>query len=378
MNAAINELEGLNEARENIRVAVSAGSRTLRDLGADIDEVLVDDCNDAEAAAEGGVLGLYYFDELKADKYKQKPLRLGLLNSGDKVSAANWERGVIAANGQNLARRLMEMPANLMTPTIFANTVAKLAEPLGVKVHIRDRQWAEAQKMNSFLSVTNGSDEPPVFLEMHYNNAPGTEPLALVGKGITFDTGGISIKPSSNMDKMRADMGGAANVAAAIITLATLKAKVNVIGNCSLICSIVLSNLSRLVLINQCLITGLTPLAENMPSGKATKPGDVIVARNGKTIQVDNTDAEGRLVLADALDYAHDFKPQAIVDLATLTGAMVVALGSAATGCFTNSTPLFELIAQQGVHTGDRMWRMPLYNHFSKQVTDSQLAGMFN
>jgi aminopeptidase len=187
---------------------------------------------------------------------------------------------------------------------------------------------------------------------MHYNNAPDAEPLALVGKGICFDSGGISIKPSANMDKMRADMGGAANVVAAIITLAQLKAKVNVIG--------------------------LTPLCENLPSGKATKPGDVVVARNGKTIQIDNTDAEGRLVLADALDYAHDFKPQAIIDLATLTGAMVVALGSAATGCFTNSTTLFELMAQQGVHTGDRVWRMPLFNHFTKQVTDSQLADCLN
>lgn len=209
---------------------MSAGARAIRTIG-EIDEIVVDDCNDAEAAAEGGTLGLWVFDELKSEKYKTKPIRLGLLNNNANPDALKkWERGVILSNGQNIARRLMEMPANLMTPTIFADNVKKLAEPLGVTVHIRDKAWSQSQKMNSYLSVSLGSDQPPIFLELHYNNAPDAQPLALVGKGICFDSGGISIKPSANMDKMRADMGGAANVVAAIITLATLKAKVNVIG----------------------------------------------------------------------------------------------------------------------------------------------------
>lgn len=165
--------------------------------------------------------------------------------------------------------------------------------------------------MGSFLSVAKGSEEPPVFLEIHYMGSPNaTEaPLVFVGKGITFDSGGISIKASANMDLMRADMGGAATICSAIVSAAKLNLPINIIG--------------------------LAPLCENMPSGKANKPGDVVRARNGKTIQVDNTDAEGRLILADALCYAHTFNPKVIINAATLTGAMDVALGSGATGVFT-------------------------------------------
>lgn len=350
-DAGINELEEIDEKRENIRAAVAAGARSLRDLGSEVDEILVDDCSDPEAAAEGGVLGLFYYDELKSENYKKRQVKLSPLNNSSD-SLSKWQRGVILANGQNIARRLMETPANLMTPTRFGEIATELAAPLGVKVTVHDKAWAESKKMFSFLSVAQGSDQPPKFLEMHYNNAPGSKPIALVGKGITFDSGGISIKPSSNMDKMRADMGGAANVLAAVITLATLKAPVNVVA--------------------------LTPLTENLPSGKATKPGDVHVASNGKSIQIDNTDAEGRLVLADGLHYAHSFDPQAIVDLATLTGAMNVALGSAATGVFSTSTQYWNILHDAGVKTGDRVWRMPLFNHYTKQTTDSQLADVLN
>lgn len=352
-DASVNQLEEVNEARENVRAAVANGVRAIRDLGGDFDEVVVDDCHDPEASAEGATLGLFYYDELKSEKYKKKKLKVSLLPSAhDKDAQAKWERGVIVANGQNLARRLMETPANHMTPTIFANTVSELASAVGVKALIRDKAWAESKNMNSFLSVSKGSDEPPIFLELHYNNAPDTKPLALVGKGICFDSGGISLKPSLNMDKMRADMGGAANVVSAILTLAHLKAKVNVVG--------------------------LTPLCENLPNGRANKPGDVVTASNGKTIQIDNTDAEGRLILADGLHYAHSFDPQAIVDLATLTGAMGVALGSGATGVFSTTAHYWQLLHAAGVQTGDRVWRMPLFNHFTKQTTDSQLADVLN
>lgn len=195
----------------------------------------------------------------------------------------------------------MDTPANLMTPTIFAKTVANRCEPLGVQVQAHNREWAEAKGMGSYLSVTRGSAEPPVFLELRYNGAPGSDltPICLVGKGITFDTGGISLKPPSKMDEMRADMGGAACVAGAIAALAELKVPVNVIG--------------------------LMPLCENMPSGTATKPGDVVYAMNGKSICVDNTDAEGRLVLCDALCYAETLKPRLVLDIATLTGAVRVS-----------------------------------------------------
>ena len=311
----------------------------------------MDDCHDPQSAAEGVTLGLFYYDELKSDAYKKRQVKTSLWNATEATSAA-WQRGVILANGQNLARRLAETPANRMTPTIFCQTAVELGKPLGLNVTVHDRQWAEEKKMGSFLSVANGSDEPPKFLEVSYNNAPDTKPIVLVGKGITFDSGGISIKPSAKMDLMRADMHGAANVLAPVVALATLKAPVNVVV--------------------------LTPLTENLPSGKATKPGDVVFAANGKSIQVDNTDAEGRLVLADALHYAHSFDPQIILDIATLTGAMDTALGSGACGVFSTTNQYWNLLHEAGTKTGDRVWRFPLFKHYTKQVTDPQLADLLN
>lgn len=214
-----------------------------------------------------------------------------------------------------------------------------------MEVLVRGYEWAKERNMNAFLSVTNGSDEPPVFMELTYKGGDHSEkPIAIVGKGVTFDTGGISLKPSANMDKMRADMGGAACTVGAIYAAAALKMPIN--------------------------IKGFIPLCENMPSGRATKPGDVVIASNGKSIKIDNTDAEGRLILADALVYASQHKPRAVIDMATLTGAMAVALGSGAAGVFSNSGNLWSLLHQAGGVTGDRVWRMPLWTHFSKQVTE--------
>ncbi|KAF0037231.1 cytosol aminopeptidase [Scophthalmus maximus] len=349
-NAEVCGAENWDTSKENIRQAVSAGCRLLQDL--EVNHLEVDGCGDAQSAAEGAALGLYYYDQLKSKKKTKVTTQLH--GSADSVG---WEKGVVYAEGQNLARLLMEAPANHITPTAFANTIEeKLAAHAAgrVTIHKRSQTWIEEQQMGAFLSVSRGSEEPPVFLELHYNGSPDSTqaPLLLVGKGITFDSGGISLKPSSSMDEMRADMGGAATVCASIVTAAALKLPVNIIG--------------------------LAPLCENMPSGKATKPGDVVTAKNGKTIQVDNTDAEGRLVLADALCYGHSFNPRAIVNVATLTGAMDVALGSAATGVFTNSDWLWEQLHKASVVTGDRVWRMPLFQHYTRQVTDSQLADLNN
>jgi len=202
-----------------------------------------------------------------------------------------------------------------------------------------------------FLSVAQGSDQPPTFVEIHLKSSSSTKsdkPLVLVGKGVCFDSGGISIKPSANMDKMRSDMGGAACVVSAIYAL------------------------SRLGTDLPFDVIGLTPMVENMPGGKATKPGDVFYAMNGKSIKVDNTDAEGRLILADALCYADTFKPAHVIDLATLTGAMHVALGAAAAGVFTNCDQLWKKLYDASVETGDRVWRMPLFKTYgSKLKTDS-------
>lgn len=350
--AGFNEAEEVDEKRENIRSAIAVASRSVRDEQG-INEVVVDPCEDAEASAEGAHLALWHFDELKSERYKKKVVKISVLHGDDAATKAAFERGAQLAKAQNICRRLAELPANHLTPTIFGNAVVDLFKELPqVKVIVHDQKWAEDKKMGSFLSVAKGSAEPPKFLEIHYNNKPDAKPFVLVGKGICFDSGGISIKPSANMDKMRYDMGGAANVVATTFALAKLNAKVNVVA--------------------------LAPLCENLPSGTANKPGDVVYAMNGKSIQIDNTDAEGRLILADGLCYAHEFDPQAILDIATLTGAMNVAIGSAATGVFTNSKELFEILKKAGSHTGDRMWRMPLFSHYRTQVTDSILADCLN
>ncbi|CAN2388616.1 leucine aminopeptidase 3 [Pristimantis euphronides] len=348
-SAGINEQELWNESKENIRTAVSVGCRQMQDL--EVEQVEVDPCGDAQAAAEGAILGLYEYDELKSKK--KKKVSTQVYGSQDLDA---WQKGVAYAEGQNLARYLMESPANYITPSKFAEIFLQKFGALGsgVKVFTRSKSWIEEQQMGAFLSVAKGSDEPPVFLEVHYTGSkdPKDSPLVFVGKGVTFDSGGISIKPSSGMDEMRADMGGAATICSAIFTAATLKLPINLIG--------------------------LAPLCENMPNGRANKPGDVVKAMNGKTIQVDNTDAEGRLLLADALCYAHNFNARAIVDAATLTGAMVVALGSAATGVFSNSSWLWNHLQEASVVTGDRVWRMPLFEHYTKQVTETALADLNN
>lgn len=352
-DAAFNEAEDVDERRENIRSAIAVAAKSVRDESG-VEEVHFDPCGDAEAAAEGAHLALWHFDELKSEKYKKKTVKVDVYNTSNASAVKEeFERGAKLARAQNVCRRLAEMPANLMTPTIFGQYAVDLFKDFpNVKVMVHDQKWAESKAMHSFLSVAKGSAEPPKFLEIHYNNKPDSKPFVLVGKGICFDSGGISIKPAANMDKMRYDMGGAANVVSTTFALASLRAEVNVVA--------------------------LAPLCENLPSGTANKPGDVVVAMNGKSIQIDNTDAEGRLVLADALCYAHEFEPQAILDIATLTGAMNIALGSAATGVFTNSTAIYDQLRQAGYHTGDRVWRLPLYSHYKTQVTDSQLADCLN
>lgn len=258
-----------------------------------------------------------------------------------------WALGESLANSQNWARTLANTAANQMTPTIFAENVRQnISKKVQIQAH--DKEWALKQKMGSFLSVANGSAEPPILLELTYNGSQSqSEPICLVGKGITFDSGGISLKPSPKMDEMRADMSGGAIVVAVINALAENNVKAN--------------------------IKGIVALTENMPGGRATKPGDVVTARNGKTICVDNTDAEGRLVLVDALDYAAEFKPKWILDIATLTGAMSMAVGDCLSGAFVNNDKLWQQLEAASAITGDRVWRMPLLKHYSKQVT-----GMFH
>nr|GAT52157.1 leucine aminopeptidase [Mycena chlorophos] len=264
-------------------------------------------------------------------------------------SSAEWDRGVVYGEAQSLARTLMELPSNMLTPTLFAERIQQeFAGLADTTVWVRDEDWARKKGMRTFLSVCSGSTEPGKFVEMHYQGAPSSDaaPLVLVGKGITFDTGGISLKPAADMKLMRGDMGGAAAVVAAIQAIAKLKLPINVVA--------------------------LTPLTENMPSGSATKPGDVIYAMNGKTVEVDNTDAEGRLVLADAIYYGStEFNAHTLIDVATLTGAMDIALGEVFTGVFTPSDTLWEQLYIAGEHEYDRFWRMPLDDDCAPQISGS-------
>ncbi|XP_071512966.1 cytosol aminopeptidase-like isoform X3 [Panulirus ornatus] len=339
-------IEERDEAKEAIRTAVAAGCQSLGDAG--INKILVDPCGDGEAAAEGAHLSTFKYQDLKSNK---KPIpTVHCFVEGD----TGWNYGSTLAKGQNIARRLMETPANILTPTNFAQEAVDCLEGLGVEVLTRSYEWAKERSMNAFLSVSQGSAEPPIFLELNYrgNSFSDEKPVAIVGKGITFDTGGISLKPSSGMEAMKGDMGGAAATVGSIFIAAALGFPIN--------------------------IKGFIPLCENMPGGTATKPGDIVVASNGKSIQVDNTDAEGRLILADALHYASQYKPRAIIDLATLTGAMNVALGTGATGVFTNCTAMWELMHRAGTISGDRVWRMPLWKHYSSQILDYGQADVNN
>ncbi|XP_067939258.1 cytosol aminopeptidase-like [Watersipora subatra] len=344
---AYDELEELYTHRESIRGSISKSIKALINEG--VTQVEVDGCGDPEASAEGATLTHYSYDDFKSSK--ADPLEI-LPHSLKDGALTEWNRGKTLADSQNLARWLMESPSNFMTPSRFAQVAQdRLPESCNVVVH--EKEWIEQEKMNSFLSVAQGSIEKPVFLEVQYRGDKSDEKhIALVGKGVTFDSGGISIKPSANMDAMRADMGGAACTLAALWGVAKLALPVNV--------------------------SLYIPLTDNMPSGSAIKPGDVVTSRNGKTIQIDNTDAEGRLILADALDYASTFKPTCMLDLATLTGAIDVALGAGATGTFSNSGQLWTDMHEAAKHTGDRVWRMPLYKLYTSQINKTPLADLSN
>jgi len=338
--------EGLDLDREAVRKAAASGVKAASAL--EVGEVILDAMGDSEAAAEGSTLVTWRYDELKSKKQPAVPLASPLSPS----SGSEWARGQVLGEAQNLARSLMEAPANYLNPSQFCARVSQEMEGLPVEVKVRDKAWAEEMKMGSFLSVAAGSHQPPKFLELHFSNGGDSEAVVLVGKGVTFDTGGISIKPSGKMDKMRADMGGAAVVTATMKAVARLGLPVNLVV--------------------------LVPLTENMPGGSATKPGDVVTAMNGKTIQVDNTDAEGRLILADALCYADTFSPRVVLDVATLTGAMSVALGAGATGVFSSSSQEYLRLESCGVSSGDRVWRMPLWSHYEEKMKKSPLADLNN
>ncbi|KAI8612137.1 cytosol aminopeptidase family, catalytic domain-containing protein [Chytriomyces sp. MP71] len=338
--AGINAIRALNK-EESFRVAVQPFN------------------NNAKAAAEGAVLTAYTYNENK--KIKMGEISTILYAPGAGVTLVDdWLEGVIGASAQNTARHLMETPANLLTPHLFSQRVTSLLASLpNTTVTVRDMAWIEAERMGMFLSVARGSAEEPRFLEIRYSGgesnstAAAATPIALVGKGVTFDSGGISIKPSNGMADMKGDMGGAAVVVGIMEAIAKLRLRVNIVA---------------------CI-----PLTENMPSGTATKPGDVVVARNGKTVEVDNTDAEGRLILGDAIHYAcTTFHPKTVIELSTLTGAVDVALGYPYAGVFTTSDELWSRLENASKSAGEGFWRMPMDVDAYKPQIKSNVADLKN
>ncbi len=298
-----------------------------------------------QALTEGFLLSDYSFTDFKkkAEGATSVEKILIVCSGKSKSFEKGIELGTILAECQNFARWLGDRPGNRMTPSNLADEAVKAAKGTKLKVNVWDKARIKAEKMGSFLSVSLGSSEEPKFIIMEYNGTSSSKkPICLVGKGLTFDSGGISIKPSAGMEEMKYDMCGGAAVIASLLAIAKLKLKVNVIG--------------------------LVPTTENMPGPAANKPGDIVIARNGKTIEVNNTDAEGRLILNDALVYACEQDPAFICDIATLTGAMVVALGNIHTGFFTRNTKLAEKVEDAATTTGELVWRMPLTDFHVKDM----------
>ena len=304
--------------------------------GKGISRIAIAGFNHLQAVVGAAAAALYAYDLTLAKKNPRATQSLHFYQGkADKTAKAEFAQALAQAEGVQLARELGNMPANYATPTHLAQTAQKLAAgSKNLICKVLEKRDAEKLKMGAFLSVAAASAQAPKFIELKYTGAGKAAPVVLVGKGITFDTGGISLKPGAGMDEMKYDMCGAASVLGVFAALARLQPKINVVG--------------------------LIPTCENMPAGNATKPGDVITAMDGTTIEVLNTDAEGRLILCDALCYAARFKPKAIVDIATLTGACVIALGGVRSGLFSNDDALAAALSAAGDAAQDLCWRMPL------------------
>jgi leucyl aminopeptidase len=304
-------------------------------------------CNAVLALREN----LYRFEQMKS---KNEPVTSGVKKVVFAVPAPNADeakaavaQGVALANGIDLTKDLGNLPPNICTPTYLADTAKKLGREFKLDVEVLDRKQLQALKMGSFLSVSNGTDEPPKFIVLKHMGGKAKEaPTVLVGKGITFDSGGISLKPGAGMDEMKYDMCGAASVLGTFRAIAELKLKLNVIG--------------------------VIPTCENMPSGRATRPGDIVTSMSGQTIEILNTDAEGRLILCDALTYVERFKPAAVVDIATLTGACITALGHHNSGLFSRHDAEHDALVDEllaaGKRSNDTAWRMPIEDSYHEQL----------
>lgn len=337
--------------------AAQTAAKTLATLGATDAIIALPGVKDRDTAWAIRTVVLAFRETIfRADSQKSKkdPVTGGVKKVAFGVTAAEataaklaLTQSVALANGVDLTKDLGNLPPNVCTPTYLASTAKKISGDYKMGVEILDRKQLQALKMGSFLSVTNGSDEPPKFIVLkHMGGKAKDAPTVLVGKGITFDSGGISLKPGASMDEMKYDMGGAASVLGTMRAIGEMKLKLNVIA--------------------------IIPSCENMPSGRATRPGDIVTSMSGQTIEVLNTDAEGRLILCDALTYAERFKPAVVVDVATLTGAIITSLGHHNTGLFTRHDEAHDKLAAEllaaGKQASDTAWRMPIEESYNEQL----------
>jgi len=354
-----------NLSQDNVRKAFQKIPEALKSTHCTEISISLDDLSvgtkDAEWQARQAAEILIASQD-RADSLKSKPAepsfvlaKVTLSVSKDDAAGANKgvKIGQAIAKGVSLARTLGNLPGNICTPTYLASEAKKLARgQTSLSVKVLEEKAMQELGMGSLLSVSAGSNQPAKLIILEYKGGNKKDaPIALVGKGITFDTGGISLKPGANMDEMKFDMCGAASVLGTFKTLVELQPALNVVG--------------------------VIAASENMPNGNATKPGDVVTSMSGQTIEILNTDAEGRLVLCDALTYTERFKPKAVIDIATLTGACVVALGNHATGLFSNNEALAQAILKAGQTAHDRAWQMPLWDDYQKQL-DSNFADIAN
>jgi leucyl aminopeptidase len=334
-----------------LRRAAAKGVREARSVGASSAVVLLppgDQEHNAEAAALGAILGLYRYSELKTRKEDDETdlASLTIVPLADKINAALKKAvtiGEITGRAVNRARDLINRPANMVYPETLAEEAAGLAKENGLEINVMDEEEAKRKGMGAFLAVAQGSPRSGRVIVLQYHGATArTKLIALIGKAMTFDSGGLCIKPPDSMLTMKTDMSGGAAVLAVMAAAAQMKLKVNLVG--------------------------VIPAAENMPSGTAYRPGDVLKSMSGQTIEVVNTDAEGRLILADGLSLAAEFKPKAMIDLATLTGACVVALGEKMAGLMSTDDDLAAALLEAGTSCGDPLWRLPLFEPYEEQI----------
>jgi leucyl aminopeptidase len=309
----------------------------------------------ARNIVESAEAALYRYDETKSGRKIPIALKkVSLITAGNQLVKARLgiKQGKAIANGVSYTRTISNLPGNICTPSYLARQAQALQKSHNIKTSVLNEAQMKRKKMGSLLSVSSGSREPAKLIVMEYKGGKrGDKPVVLVGKGLTFDAGGISIKPAAAMDEMKYDMCGGASVFGVIRAVAEMQLKLNVVG--------------------------IVPSSENLPDGAANKPGDIVTSMSGKTIEILNTDAEGRLILCDALTYAEGFKPAAVIDIATLTGACVVALGHHASGLFSNNDKLANELINAGETSGDRVWQMPLWDDYTRQLK-SNFADLAN